>query len=130
MLPSRLLNHRSFKFLSVGLFATFVHALIFLFLLEIFKISGQISNIIGFIFAFIVSYIGQRKWTFSERIIQNKFKSQLKFFISSLLSLLLNMLWVYITVKIIGLHASFACIGMIFITPIIIYITLNYWVFV
>tara|TARA_A100001518_G_C1224198_1_gene70754 strand:+ start:3188 stop:3580 length:393 start_codon:yes stop_codon:yes gene_type:complete len=130
VLVDRLLKQRSFKFVSVGLLATLVHALIFLIFLEKFRINEQISNLIGFIFAFIVSYTGQRKWTFSERIVTHKIKSQVKFFLSSLLSLILNMLWVYITVHILGLHASYATLGMIFITPIIIYMILNYWVFI
>lgn len=119
-----------FKFASVGALATLAHATIYLLFLNIFYFTDQVSNLIGFVFAFFISFYGQRYWAFSSNVVSNENKAKIKFFASSLLSLSLNALWVYITVNTLGFQSEYAVIGILFFTPIIIFFTLNHWVFV
>lgn len=130
MLSLEILQKKLFKFASVGIVATLTHAIIYLIFLDSLDIQEQVSNLFGFIIAFTVSYFGQRHWTFSDNKISNETKAKFKFFISSLLSLAFNALWVYLTADIFGLNPEYAIIGILFITPVIIFFTLNYWVFV
>lgn len=129
MLLISLSNNKFFKFATVGILATFAHASIYLILLTCLEINEQTSNILGFLVAFFTSYYGQRYWTFTNRNISSKSKTKLKFLVSSVVSLVLNSLWVYINSNLLGLNSKYAVIGIVFITPLIIFIILNYWVF-
>ena len=126
----KVLKVKLFKFASVGALATLAHATVYLLFLDIFYFSDQVSNLIGFVFAFFISFYGQRYWAFSSNVVSNENKAKIKFLVSSLLSLSLNALWVYITVNTLGFQSEYAVIGILFLTPIIIFFTLNYWVFV
>ena len=87
------------------------------------------ANVIGFTFAFGVSYIGQRHWTFGHVQVKSELTSKLKFFASSLVSLALNALWVRITVQVLELQPLFSVLGIVFITPVVVFFILKLWVF-
>lgn len=122
-------NEVLMKFVSVGLVATFLHAAIYYLLVNVGSIDAQISNLIGYFFAFTVSYLGQRKWTFNHVIIESENKARIKFFISSLLSLSLNVFWVYIVDSFLNISANYSLLGIILLTPIITFLLLKLWVF-
>jgi len=121
---------RLMKFAGVGGLATLVHSSLYIFFLNIISLHDQMSNLLGYLFAFLVSYYGQRHWTFYDKEIESEIRSKLKFFASSLLSLGINALWVYLTVEILLQPPEYAVLGIMFITPIIIYLLLKFWVFV
>lgn len=117
------------KFACVGIIATLTHSIGYLISLEIINSSAQLANLLGFLTALIVSYIGQRKWTFSHKSISNERKAKIKFLASSILSLLVNSFWVLVTVDWLLLPPEYSVMGIIFLTPIIIFIVLKNWVF-
>lgn len=128
-LKTNILKSRFLKFAIIGGIATLTHAINYLLFLKVFNISEYISNVIGFTFALSISYYGQRYWTFSDKKIQNENKTKFKFFISSLLSIILNTLWVFITVNMFNCKPEYAAFGIVFVTPVMIFITLSLWVF-
>ena len=117
------------KFLSIGGVATLTHASVYYILIELMHLMPQLANLIGFIVAFSVSYVGQRRWVFGHVIVNNEFIAKLKFCISSLVSLAINALWVEVTIQVFGLSPEYSIIGIVFITPIIIFLILKLWVF-
>lgn len=118
------------KFASIGIFATFVHGFVFLYLIQKHDLHEQLANISAFSIALVVSYFGQRFWTFSANNVSNEHKAKIKFVASSLLSLLLNTFWIYITVQILSYPPDYAIVGIVLFTPLSLFIALNYWVFV
>ena len=120
---------RLMKFASVGVIATLVHSLLYIFFLNFIGLHDQLSNFSGFLFAFLVSYYGQRHWTFYDKEIESEIQTTLKFFVSSLSSLGLNAFWVYLTVDVLLQPPEHAVLGMMFITPAIIFLLLKFWVF-
>ena len=57
---------RLLKFASVGIVATLVHYFTALAAAHLINIHPEISNIIGFMIAFIVSFFGHWRWTFRD----------------------------------------------------------------
>ncbi|MDX5585377.1 MAG: GtrA family protein [Aureibaculum sp.] len=117
------------KFAGVGILATLTHSSVYLAYLKFFDSSPQLGNLLGFFVAVIVSYTGQRYWTFSQKNVKNELASKIKFVISSITSLVLNAFWVYLTVNWFVLPPEYSVVGILFLTPIIIFILLKYWVF-
>jgi putative flippase GtrA len=113
----------------VGVLATVVHVVIYLGILYLKPGAEQIANLLGFVIAVSVSYFGQRRWAFASNKVTNESLAKIKFFISSLLSLGLNAIWVYVTVNVFYLSPQFAIFGIVFITPFIVFLILNLWVF-
>ena len=131
---SETINYLSSKkillvYASVGITATLTHSIIYLVFLDIIYTSAQFANLAGFLVALTVSYIGQRKWTFSHKTISNEVTTKFKFVASSFLSLSVNSFWVLVTVDLLSLPPEYSVIGIIFLTPIIIFYVLNNWVF-
>lgn len=123
------LKHKLFKFASVGVLATIVHVVIYLAILYLKPGAEQIANLLGFVIAISVSYLGQRRWAFASNKVTNESLAKIKFLISSLLSLGLNATWVYLTVNVFYVSPQFAILGIVFITPFIVFLILNLWVF-
>lgn len=117
------------KFLSVGALATIVHVFFYILSLEILNVSAQYANAIGFGVSFLVSYLGQRWWTFKDSIITNEAVAKFKFILSSLISFCLNALWVFITERVLKIEPTFSVIGIIAITPLVTFLILQLWVF-
>lgn len=59
---------RLFKFAGVGIVATLVHYFTALAAVYLVNIPPEIANIIGFMIAFIVSFIGHWRWTFGDHM--------------------------------------------------------------
>jgi putative flippase GtrA len=117
------------RFLGVGGAATLTHAFLYIGCLEFLTLDPQTANILGFVFSFGISYIGQRRWTFGHIQLKCEFTAKLKFFASSLVSLALNALWVRVTVEILELQPIFSVVGIVFFTPVVIFLILKFWVF-
>jgi putative flippase GtrA len=117
------------KFATVGIIATLVHASVYLLLVKTFILNDQLSNFVGFSFALTVSYYGQRYWTFSDKKPNSETNAKLKFLTSSILSYCLNAFWVFFTVQVLSYSSEYATIGIVFITPVVIFLMLKYWVF-
>lgn len=117
------------KFASVGVLATLTHSAVYLVSVSAFGTSPQIANIFGFLVAVTVSYIGQRKWTFGEKTVSSELKTSMKFMVSSATSLSLNAVWVHATTQWLNQPAEYSVIGIMFLTPVIVFLLLKYWVF-
>jgi putative flippase GtrA len=123
------ITHKLFKYASIGVVATFVHVALYLVILHRHPNAEQVANLFGFFVAVFVSYLGQRRWAFATNKVTSESLAKIKFFLSSLISLALNAIWVFLTVNVFYLPSQFAVVGIVLITPFIVYLILNLWVF-
>ncbi len=117
------------KFAVVGIAATLTHALVYLGVLALAVSGPQLANLAGFLVAVVVSYLGQRRWTFAANRVGNEQAAKIRFAISSLLSLAMNAFWVFVTVHGLSLPPEYSVIGILFLTPAAIFVVLKFWVF-
>lgn len=117
------------RFLSVGLAATAIHAFLYALLIHFLGTYPQLANLAGYLCAVSFSYILQMKWTFSDRSSDVNLKSLSKFLSASLSGFLLNAAFVFIVDDLLKVNSLFALLGIIFITPALTFILLNFWVF-
>ena len=117
------------RFLSVGLIATAIHALVYLVITTSFTINPQFANVSGYVCAFLFSYYYQMNWTFSERQKKSGGVSFFRFLATSLMGLSLNAFFVFVVTDLLILPAPYAIVGIVFITPPLTFVLLNLWVF-
>lgn len=117
------------KFISIGLVATAIHALIYALMIHFFEKDPQLSNLAGYLVAVSFSYYFQMKWTFSHRNNDVGLKSLSKFIVASLLGFAINAIFVFIVDDLLLINSLYALICIIFMTPAITFLLLNFWVF-
>ncbi|MDN2663819.1 GtrA family protein [Psychromonas sp. 14N.309.X.WAT.B.A12] len=83
-------------FLTVGAIAFCIDASVFWFLFDVVSIEMYCSRITAFIFAVLVTWYGNRTFTFQERKQLPIYKQLRRAFVSSLCSLLPNITFFYL----------------------------------
>ncbi|MUG47204.1 GtrA family protein [Paenibacillus woosongensis] len=111
----------------VGVIGTIIHTSVLTICVELFSIRPLISTVIGFLFSLITSYILNSFWTFKSASMQKG--SFLKYFITCLLGLIINMVIMYIVVDIANKSYLFAQFIAVVIVPIFNFTLSKYWVF-
>jgi putative flippase GtrA len=115
-------------FIVIGLVSTLIHYLVAVGF-ELFKIlSAEHSNIAGFIFAFPVSYLGHRTYTFSNQK-GNHITSLPRFLLVSFLGFMSNQAIVVLLIKYTMMPFWLALAFAISIVAISFYLLSRYWVF-
>lgn len=120
------------KFGGIGFVATTVHACVFTFFYEIFLFNTVLSNIIAFVFALGVSYVGHSYFTFHEQVssAQLNHSLRLRFLLTALSGLVFNIFWAYLFIDILHLNILFYSVGGLYIlTPLSAYLLYRLWVF-
>lgn len=119
------------SFAVVGVGATLTHALAFHVLYAWVDVTQLPANIIGFLVAFCVSYLGQFKWTFKTeaQAATCQKKAFMRFAKTAAIGLLLNLAWAGITIDWLGLHHYVYLALLMFVTPVVIFLLNKFWVF-
>jgi len=111
-----------FKFGLVGLLGTFIN----LFILYIFTEFGGVYYLVSAIIAFFVAvthnFILNKLWTFKEKINHLFTKKYIQFFIVSIFSLVINLVFLYIFTEFLNIYymiSQFLSIGISFIANFI-----------
>ena len=115
-----------FRFGIVGITAAGVHAGIFLALVEMFNWSGLAANIAGFALAFVVSYLGQSRFTFG---IAGPPGAVLRFLATALTGLVLNAASAWLIVDILERSPYWVLPFLLVIVPAITFLMMRFWVF-
>lgn len=114
-----------FIYTMVGASAWLVQSLIFILNLE-FKVYPSIAMILGNFMGMIISYCGHITFTFKNQRFSRR--GLIKFTITSLIGLSINVLGVRLITKILLLNPHFAIIPTLF-TPLITFLISKFWVF-
>lgn len=119
------------KFGGVGLLSTAVHVGIFTATIELWQVAPMNANLIGFGFAFWVSFFGHFYWTFAngEDARRPLRGAGVRFLIVALVGLALNSLVVYSVESVLKLPYFYSTIGMIFLVPLVLFLLSRYWAF-
>lgn len=114
-----------FKFGIIGVCNTFVHAFIVILLVENTVCNQVIANIAAFFCANIASFFLNCKFTFE---VMPSFKFYIKFFLASILSLILTVVFSSIS-QIFNFHYLVGLVFVIFIVPIFTFAIQKKWTF-
>jgi len=122
-IPSK---YREFiRFGLVGVVNTGVHAGIVIALMETLAPPAYLANGIAFMFANVMSYCINSRFTFRTPI---SFKGYRRFLLVSLLSLALTLVITSLG-EYLGLHYGFGLMLVIFIVPVLNYLVMKMWAF-
>ena len=115
------------RFSAVGGLATVVHIGVAMVAVAAAGVSPTASSMIGFVAAFVVSYIGHFRFTFAAL---GRYRDYLlKFAVSSLASFFLSTGAVWVATTILGIDYKPALIALAIIVPVCNYLVNRFWVF-
>jgi putative flippase GtrA len=103
------------KFIIVGIFSTIINYGLFYLLLEIVNINYLISSSLGFIAGVFGGYYFNKNWTYNNKKTKSK-DIALKYFLIYLGSLAISIIFLKITVKLIGINPKIGNILSIALT--------------
>jgi putative flippase GtrA len=114
------------RFGIVGLGAATVHAVLFMLLVEGARWSGAAATPVAFLCAFIVSYLGQSRWTFRADHAWPQFA---RYAATALVGLGLNVLAAWSIVDIAGWPPAFVLPFALGAIPALTFVMMRLWVF-
>ncbi|MEE4140281.1 GtrA family protein [Pseudomonas viridiflava] len=117
--------HEFIRFGLVGVANTAVHAGIVIALMEVFAPPAFVANGVAFIFANLMSYALNSRFTFRTPA---SFAGYRRFLLVSLVSLALTLLITSI-VEYLGWHYGVGLVMVIFIVPVLNYLVMKLWAF-
>lgn len=117
------------RFCFVGLAATAIHSLLFIFFVEIFDLPPIFSNFIAFFPSFIFSFIFHKSWTFRMIDREDCILMLVRFFVVAIVGLLLNTFWVFIVTNVCNFQYYISLFFIIFLTPLLLYLLNKFYVF-
>jgi putative flippase GtrA len=112
----------------VGIIGTIVHLSTLIILVETFNLDAVLSSSVGFTLTLLISFFLNKVYTFK---IKSKKPSHLflKYVLTSLFGLLLNISLMYVNTTILQLHYLIGHLAVVILIPIINFILNNYWTF-
>ncbi len=117
-----------FRFGIIGTLAAFVHLGCVFILAEAFTIQPLAANPIGFLVAFILSYFGHARWTFSDSNgVQTK--SLGRFFLTAISAWALSQFLYALLLKEGSLHYLTSLFFVLVIVAAVTFVLSRFWVF-
>ncbi|GAB3001845.1 GtrA family protein [Psychrosphaera aestuarii] len=117
------------KFFSIGLLATFIHISVYSCALSFELASAQKANFVGFVIAFIFSFVGQTFITFELKKSEFTATVFIKFCSIAILGYLINAFWVYCIKEVLSLNPQWAVVAIAVLTPAVTFLFLSKWVY-
>ena len=115
------------RFSAVGVCATVVHIGVAMAAVAAAGVNPTVGAMIGFLSAFIVSYVGHFRFTFAA---SGRYRDYLlKFAVTSLASFLLSTTAVWLATTVLGVDYKPALVALAIIVPVCNYLMNRFWVF-
>ncbi|RST32058.1 GtrA family protein [Sphingomonas ginkgonis] len=118
-----------FRFLISGGLVTALGVGIYSFIALVLRWHPQLGNFLSYLMAMGVGYLLHSKWSFKGHGSERTGATQVRFVSVSLLSLVLNSLWVWLLTSHYHLPASWPILPMLFVTPLVTFTLNRTWVF-
>ena len=115
------------RFAAVGATATAVHVGAVLLLVEAAGAAPLAANALGFLAAVLVSYLGNRSWTFGART--EHLQGGVRFAAVALLGLGLNQSILYAGVRLLGWDYRLALLAVVLLVPGLSFVLVRAWAF-
>lgn len=123
---NKALGNDKIRFIIIGALATFSYFILGLFFVTLLNFPTLIGNALAYILSFVISYLGQSKWTFKAK---GSHKAMLpRYALAQLIGLVLNSQIIVLCLKW-GMPYFPAMIVASAIVPVIVYLICKYWVF-
>jgi putative flippase GtrA len=116
------------RFGSVGLAATAVHAGVYAILVSQASAPAQLSNLVAFAIAFVVSFLGHHHFTFQASG-RSAGGAAIRFLVVALAGFALNAGFVALTTQKLDQPPVVAVLFMLFVTPVFTYVLAKLWAF-
>ncbi|MCI0723590.1 MAG: GtrA family protein [Acidobacteria bacterium] len=126
------LVRESLRFGLVGGLATATHVTIFMCLIAVKDTYPMLANLIAWIMAFVVSFLGHYNWTFREASVErgrSALQSMPRFLMVSLLGLALNSLVVALVIDVARWPYGAAAALMATLVPLVTFGASKLWAF-
>ena len=117
--------HQFMRFALVGVANTLAHGLVVVALMEVLKPPAALANGVAFVFANLMSYALNSRFTFKAPM---SFAGYRRFLLVSLVSLALTLL-ITSGVEYAGLHYGIGLLMVIFVVPVLNYLVMKVWAF-
>jgi putative flippase GtrA len=114
------------RFGVVGLLATALHAGVYGLAVSRFAIAPLLANPLAFAVAFSISFVGHHRWTFAGHGADGAMP---RFLATALLGLASNQCLVWLLVEHLGLPPLSGLLGILLLTPALVFVTSKYWAF-
>ncbi len=115
------------RFSVVGIVATVVHVSVAILVIDYAGVSPVAGSVIGFLAAFLISYIGHFRFTFQVR---GRYRDYvLRFAVGSLVSFVLSTVLVWVLTGPLRVDAKLALVATGIVVPITNYLINRLWVF-
>lgn len=126
------LLQQGFRFGIVGILATLLHVCVYVSLVAATGIHPSLSNVIAFVIAFGISFIGHFHWTFAspDKAAQRAWgRPLLKFIVVAVFGFFLNALAVYFVTDVAEISYLYATVFMVTVTPVSVFVLSKLWAF-
>ena len=117
------------KFAIVGVVASLCHMAVFFVARQEWQAGEQISNLLGFLCAFTLSWAGHYFWTFRHQGAMGHIESLVKFLCVALSSYGLNAFFVWLIITQIGYRDIYILPFMLLLVPIFTFTLARFWAF-
>jgi putative flippase GtrA len=95
-----------------------------------FHVAPLLANLLGYLAAVASGYLLHSRWSFrGHGRRDDPVRTTSRFFIVSLVSLVLNSLWVWLFTEILGTSPNWPILPMLFVTPLVTFALHRRWVF-
>lgn len=111
----------------VGVAASVLHFVVAVVAMRVLGAPILLANLLGFILAFSLSYVGHYKWTF--RSSANHKVSVPKFAVTAVMGYVINNIVLIILISATGLELSLFILIAIGVSAAVVYLISNRWVF-
>ncbi|KTD74707.1 GtrA family protein [Legionella waltersii] len=120
------LSHRLFYYIIIGTSAAAVNILIVGLLVHFISISPLLANVLGFLIAFNVSYLGHKRYTFSNLDDQKELKL-MHFFIVAASAGLLNEALYYLFLEYTSIHYLVSLTLVLVLVAVYNFVVSRFW---
>lgn len=121
------------RFGAVGGAATVVHFIVAVLAVESAGLLPLLANMLAFICAFPVSFVGHLYWTFRGQTdghgSQDRRAYWLRFFATAIVGLLISQSVVFVVADLLSIHHRIAFASAVVLAPLSVFVLSKYWVF-
>ncbi len=117
------------RFVVTGGFVTALGIAVYAIVAIGFRWNPQLGNFLAYVVAVVSGYILHSKWSFRGHGAERTGSTKLRFATVSVISYVLNSLWVWLLYTHLDLGRAAPIVPMLFVTPVVTFILNRQWVF-
>ena len=117
------------RFVVSGAFVTALGVAVYAIVALVFRWHPQLGNFLAYVVAVATGYVMHSRWSFRGHGSERTHGTKVRFAAVSLISYVLNTLWVWLLFTRLHLGRAAPIAPMLFITPAVTFTLNRYWVF-